>query len=130
MRNLLKKGKYNAGKRPSEHNIGKHSFKKDNKGAIPPNVFTLESLLTMSNTSSSNKYLTYCKEKEIKPHPARMQLGLAEFFIKFLTTPRNLVFDPFAGSNTTGAIAEQLKRRWVSVEPVSSYVESSLGRFG
>jgi DNA modification methylase len=35
-----------------------------------------------------------------------MPTEIAEFFIRFLTDPGDLVFDPFAGSNTTGAVAE------------------------
>ena len=33
---------------------------------------------------------------------------LIEFFVKFLTDPGDVVFDPFAGSNTTGSVAERL----------------------
>jgi DNA modification methylase len=58
-----------------------------------------------------------------------MPSGLPEFFIKFLTTPRELVLDPFAGSNTTGAVAENLKRRWLSIEAQAQYIEGSKGRF-
>jgi DNA modification methylase len=36
------------------------------------------------------------------------------FFIKLLTDPDDLVVDPFAGSNTTGAVAESLHRRWIA----------------
>lgn len=123
MMRLLKSGKYNSGKRPSEHHIGEASFLQNNKGAIPSNVITL------SNTKPNDQYLKYCRENGISPHPARMPMGLPEFFIKFLTTPRNLVLDPFAGSNTTGAAAELLKRRWISIEADKDYAESSIGRF-
>ena len=40
-----------------------------------------------------------------------------------------LVLDPFAGSNTTGATAESLGRRWLSVEANRDYARSGLGRF-
>ena len=40
MKGLLKKGSYNAGKRPSEHNISETAFLRDNGGAIPSNVLT------------------------------------------------------------------------------------------
>ena len=40
-----------------------------------------------------------------------------------------LVLDPFAGSNTTGAAAEDLGRRWFSIEPTEPYAEGSRGRF-
>jgi hypothetical protein len=41
---------------------------------------------------------------------------LPRFFINFLTDPDDLVLDIFSGSNTTGYVAEQTGRRWISVE--------------
>lgn len=123
MRGLLKSRKYNAGKRPSEHRIGEQSFLVDNGGAIPGSV------LTFSNTQSNEKYQDYCRENGIELHPARMPMSLASFFINFLTQPGDLVLDPFGGSNTTGAAAEQLKRFWLSIEAEETYVLGSKGRF-
>ena len=123
MKKLLSRQSYNAGLRPSEHKIGEVSFLTDNGGAIPPNV------LTMSNTVSTDRYRVYCKEQGLKVHPARMPPDLAEFFIKFLTDPEDLVFDPFGGSNTSGAAAEELGRRWLAIEPRADYIEGSRGRF-
>lgn len=120
---LLKRQSYNSGVRPSQHNIGQKSFLKNNGGSIPPNV------LTYSNTRSGDDYLRFCRERGIRPHPARMPPGLAEFFIRFLTRPGQYVADPFAGSNVTGSAAEQLKRRWIAIEPESDYIRGSLGRF-
>lgn len=124
MEKLLKRQKYNTGKRPSEHHIGEKSFLKNNSGAIPSNVITL------ANTQASSNYLKYCREHGLQPHPARMPSGVAEFFIKFLTKPKKLILDPFAGSNTTGAAAEDLGRRWLAIEPNEAYLEGSRGRFG
>ena len=64
-------------------------------------------------------------------HPARMPEELAEFFIRFLTNPKkkNLVLDPFAGSNTTGYAASQNKRRWISIEENKDYIKGSKGLF-
>jgi hypothetical protein len=123
MQKLLRRQSYNAGRRPSEHHIGKESFLTDNGGAIPANV------LELSNTVSSDRYRAYCKEKGLKVHPARMPPKLAEFFVKFLTDEGDLVLDPFGGSNTTGFIAEDFGRRWISLEPNAEYVEGSRGRF-
>lgn len=120
---LLKRRSYNAGARPSDHSIGATSFLRDNGGAIPSNV------LECSNTLSSDPYLEYCRLYRYKPHPARMQGEVASFFIRFLTDPGAVVMDPFAGSNTTGAVAESLGRRWVAIEPNEDYVNSSWGRF-
>lgn len=123
MLKLLASKKYNAGRRPSQHAIGAASFLRDNKGAIPSNV------LTLANTRTNDEYQKYCRDHRLSMHPARMPIGLPEFFIKFLTTPRALVVDPFAGSNTTGAAAEKLKRRWLAVELREEYVIGSRGRF-
>jgi len=123
MLGLLQAGTYNAGTRPSGHKIGDKSFLADNGGAIPSNV------LTFANTSSSDEYRNYCLERNIDVHPARMSPGLAEFFVRMLSDKGDLVFDPFAGSNTTGAVAERLGRRWLCTEPLPEYVEGSRGRF-
>lgn len=123
MLQLLSSQKYNSGKRPSEHNIGKTSFLKRHAGSIPPNV------LSFSNTGNHDVYLKSCRENGIQVHPARMPIGLAEFFIRFLTRKGSLVLDPFAGSNTTGAAATKLSRRWVAVEADENYIQGSRGRF-
>jgi len=123
MKKLLKKQKYNFGKRPSEHVIGEKSFLKDHGGAIPSNV------LSIPNTRSSDSYLNFCRENNITYHPARMPKELASFFIDFLTDPGDLVFDPFSGSNITGFVAENKSRKWRSVELDSLYAFSSKARF-
>lgn len=123
MRKLLRTGRYNSGRRPSQHHIGKRSFLTDNGGAIP------SSCLSFTNTLGADAYLEHCRDKALKPHPARMPAGLAEFFIKFLTDKDDIVLDPFGGSNTTGAVAEHLRRRWITVEPEREYVAGSVARF-
>jgi site-specific DNA-methyltransferase (cytosine-N4-specific) len=135
MKKLIRTGKYNAGSRPSQHNIGKKSFATDNRGAIPPNVIagdeapSLGTLLKGTNTRSHDQYQLFCRSRNIPLHPARMPLELVYFFRRFLTTKNDLVLDPFAGSNTTGAVAERLGRRWLSCEANWSYAASSITRF-
>jgi len=123
MKDLLDRGSYNHGKRDSGFDIGEKSFLKDNGGAIPPNV------LTYSNTRSNDAYRSFCRKHGYEIHPAPMAYGLIEFFVKFLTKGGELVLDPFAGSNSTGAVAQQLGRRWLATEPKQQYVEGSMGRF-
>ncbi|MEW6542484.1 MAG: site-specific DNA-methyltransferase [Nitrospirota bacterium] len=121
MRELLKNG-YKPGLRPSGHDIS-DKFQKDNNGAIPPNLFQF------ANTESNSYYLRRCKEENIKPHPARFPQALPSFFITLLTNPGDLVLDPFAGSNVTGAAAESLGRQWIAIELDPSYVRASQFRF-
>ncbi len=122
MKNLIQNG-YKAKLRPSGHDISP-KFQKDLGGSIPHN------LLQISNTDSNSMYLRKCKDKGIKPHPARFPQALPEFFIKFLTDPGDLVLDPFAGSNVTGRASEDLQRRWIAVELDTGYLEVSKFRFG
>jgi site-specific DNA-methyltransferase (cytosine-N4-specific) len=123
MRRLLERGTYNAGKRPSEHQISKTGFLKEHAGAIPPN------LIQAANTRSDSEYQTFCRDNGVEPHPARMPEKLAEFFIRFLTDKDDLVLDPFSGSNTTGLVADRLGRRWISIEALPSYAVTGVANF-
>lgn len=113
---------YSPKMRPSGHDIGT-SFAKDNGGAIPSN------LLQIPNSDSNSKYLQMCKAAKAKPHPARFPTDLPSFFIKFLTQPGDIVLDIFAGSNTTGYVAEKLERRWIAFESNQAFLGTSLFRF-
>ncbi len=115
-------GFYKPRKRPSGHDIGK-AFGQDNGGAIPSN------LLKISNSESNSQYLRGCKAVGVKGHPARFPAKLPEFFIRFLTDPDDLIVDIFAGSNTTGQVAEELGRRWIACELDRGYVATSVFRF-
>lgn len=136
MRRLLARKSYNSGKRPSGHDISPTGFLTDHGGAIPANVVDLvdtraipDSLLRFSNTGWDAAYRKYCEDHMLEAHPARMQPGLAGFFIQLLTDEGDLVVDPFAGSNTTGAVAEQLNRSWLGIEAHLPYAEGAKGRF-
>jgi len=123
MLKLLKNQKFNSGTRASGHNISEKGFLKTNKGSIP------SSAILMANTSVDPQYKDWCKKQGVELHPARMPIGLADFFIKFLTTPGDLVLDPFGGSCTTGKSAEILKRKWICIEQNRDYLIGAKGRF-
>ena len=108
--------------RPSGHNI-KETFALDRGGSIPGN------LIECGNNESHSAYFSALKRMKRKIHPARYPAELPRFFINFLTVPGDLVLDPFAGSNTTGYVAERLNRQWVSMELSADYVEDSRLRF-
>lgn len=113
---------YKPKERPSGHDISDR-FSEDKGGAIPPN------LLRIPNTESNSQYLRCCKLAGIKPHPARFPQKLPEFFIKFLTDVGDVILDIFAGSNTAGAAAENLGRKWIAFEINRDYLASSAFRF-
>lgn len=113
---------YTPKERPSGHDISA-AFARDNGGAIPSN------LLEIPNTESNSRYLRWCKELGLKAHPARFPAKVPEFFVRFLTRPGDLVVDIFAGSNTTGEVAERLGRRWLAFEIEREYVANSVLRF-
>jgi site-specific DNA-methyltransferase (cytosine-N4-specific) len=125
MKTLLKNPEkfYKPKGRPSGHEISMGFGSPGNGGAIPPN------LLQLPNTESNSSYLRLTKLVGLEGHPARFPAGLPEFFIKFLTDHDDLVVDIFAGSNTTGKVAEQLGRKWIAMERDSNYVASSALRF-
>ena len=145
MRKLLERGTYNPGTRPSEHHIGETSFLANNGGAIPPNVLMpsaaailqeilaagneVMDVLSIANTSTADPYQRYCRENDIRQHPARMPMKLVQFFVDFLTEPGDLVMDPFAGSNSTGFVADLRDRRWVGIEADEHYARTSEERF-
>jgi site-specific DNA-methyltransferase (cytosine-N4-specific) len=120
MLRLLERG-YRAKQRPSGHKITSKFV--DNGGSIPPNLFTA------GNNDSNGSYLALCKQRGIKPHPARFPIQLPTFFVRYLTDPGDLVLDPFAGSNTTGEACERENRRWIACEMNEAYLEGGRLRF-
>lgn len=121
MRRLIRRGATPT-KRPSGHNITP-KFARDCGGAIPAN------LIECGNNESNSAYIQHCRGTGTKIHPARFPAELPRFFIEFLTDPGDLVLDPFAGSNTTGAVAESLGRRWLCIERDGGYARDSGVRF-
>lgn len=122
MERLITKG-YRPKRRPSGHNITK-KFGWRNGGSIPPN------LLERGNNESNSDFLKLCTKRGVKLNPARFPPALPEFFLKLTSKPGDLVIDPFAGSNTTGAVAESQARRWIAFELEEEYLRTSALRFG
>ena len=131
MQRLNRKG-LAATTRPTGHAIRPGFGAIEAGGSIPPNVVE-ESLpsemLKFGNNAANDNYTRRCKEAGLKIHPARFPAALPEFFLKLLTDEGDLVLDPFAGSNTTGAVAEGLGLRWIAADNVEDYLSTSRFRF-
>lgn len=118
--------------RPSGYHVSSSFKKTEAGGSIPPNVLENHiptDMLSIGNNSANDTYTRRCKEEGVEIHPARFPGSLPEFYINLLTEEDDLVLDPFAGSNTTGAVAESLSRKWLSMETVETYLQGSKFRF-
>lgn len=157
MERLLERQKYNGGRRPGGAFVNEESWKKRHAGAIPPNTFQLAfqddpsaaepldlwtNFLSVGGSESGSRYHRAFKALEaehakdlaalrerVRKHPARFPPQIPEFFVRFLTDKKDLVVDPFAGSNVTGKVAATLGRRWASFELHRYYLEPSIARF-
>lgn len=138
-KHLMKNG-YTPKLRPSEHDIS-DKFGRNNGGAIPPNILEDRdsdheigdsipvNVVAASNTSSNDRYQRRSRETGAKRHPARFPKALPEFIIGLTTEEGDLVLDPFAGSNTTGQVAQEMARCYLAFELDEEYLKSSRFRF-
>ena len=134
MKRLIKTQTYNRGPRPSGW-VASDKWGRDNGGAIPANFLTEDGLSTLfnvlveSNTSSNDPMRRVLREEGIRAHPAIFPVSLPEFFILMTTDEGDVVLDPFCGSNTTGYVAEQLRRQWLSIDNHREYLQASKARW-
>lgn len=76
----------------------------------------------------SDWYLPICGGAErlrdaagVKLHSTQKPEGLLERVLLASSKPEDLVLDPFAGTGTTGVVAQRLGRRWIMVEREPAY---------
>ncbi|WP_165356665.1 site-specific DNA-methyltransferase [Sphingosinicella sp. BN140058] len=96
-------------KRPSGLDFGSTSFT-GAKTRFP------SALITAGNASGAEAWRKRLKTEGLPAHPCPMPIPVPKTAIQMLTRPGDLVFDPFFGSGTTGAAAEELGRRWVGLD--------------
>lgn len=68
------------------------------------------------------------EEKRYGKHPTQKPIDLVSRCLRASTNPDDLVFDPFAGSSTTGVAALALGRRFIGCEADAGHVALSLDR--
>lgn len=86
-------------------------------------------LLEISNADTHSALKKKLADANLPRHDAMMPVRLAEFFIKFLTDPNDVVLDPFLGSGTTAVAAEGLGRRWIGSDRSLAHLMGSALRF-
>lgn len=67
-------------------------------------------------------------EKKFGKHPTQKPVSLVERCINASTKEYDFVFDPFAGSSTTGIAAIKTMRRFCGVESEPSFIDLSINR--
>ena len=94
---------------------GKPSFKQYLKEAsnIVPNTWWNHEETGHTDEAKKEMHILFGKDKAFDtPKPER----LLHRIIHIATNPGDLVLDSFAGSGTTGAVAQKMGRRWIMIE--------------
>lgn len=104
-------------KYPDQKKAGK--YRCNPLGKNPSDVWQFPKVTTGAKRSS----------KERTGHPAQFPLGIVERIVRASSHPGELVFDPFAGSGSTGIAAYGLGRLFVGVEIRLDYCEMAVKRF-
>ena len=110
------KGVRSDNTRPSTHSFDCEKVWTNHGGADPGSV------ISISNTNSTDAFMRLCKEKGIA-HPARFPEKLVEFFVLSGSNEGDVVLDPFSGSGTTAVVASRYNRNWIGVDANSDYCE-------
>lgn len=100
------------------------SFSSVTAGKIPRNVF--ERGHSCADTIAYRKAADHLG---IQKHGAMYPTELPEFFIRYLTTPGQLVADQFGGTGKTARAAENLGRRWIITEKIYQYLRGGAELF-
>ncbi|GHE72860.1 hypothetical protein GCM10019059_35560 [Camelimonas fluminis] len=109
--------------RPSGYDLNPAAFARRSTGSLPGN------LIVAGGASGSDKYSRRCREAGLPAHPARFPAEVPRRIIGLTTLEGQTVYDPMAGSNTTGQVALEMDRRFIASEPMLDYLKGSAFRF-
>lgn len=99
-------------------------FGNPTEGKIPRNVLTFG-----HSCADQRQYKRDARAAGLPAHGAPMPLSLASFLVEYMSSPGDLVVDPFGGSHTSAKAAELLGRRWLSTEIMVQYILGAANRF-
>lgn len=102
------------------------------KGAEVNHTFNYQ-LMRQENNGKQMKTVWPIKpplksEKEFGKHPTQKPIQLLERIILASTNENDLIFDPFAGSSTTGVAAIKNRRQFVGCELEANFIDLSIKR--
>ncbi|MEG4802477.1 site-specific DNA-methyltransferase [Microcoleus sp. ARI1-B5] len=81
------------------------------KGGVPQTIWTWEEVGHNQDAKREQLQLN-AQEPFSTPKPEK----LLERILQLATNPKDIVLDSFAGSGTTGAVAQKMGRRWIMIE--------------
>ena len=84
----------------------------EDKGLTPETIWPAAEVGTNDDAKKALLALLHQPEVFDNPKPE----GLLKRVIEIATNPGDLILDSFAGSGTTGAVAQKMGRRWIMVE--------------
>jgi len=102
------------------------------KNAQSKHVFNYDELRSLNNGKQMKTVWTIPApngdEKKDGKHPTQKPIALLKRILLASTNEGDLVFDPFAGSSTTGVACVAMKRRFVGCELEKEFIELSIRR--
>jgi hypothetical protein len=98
------------------YKLREHSYRAPTAGAIPRNILSYR-----HNCPDKAAAVKIALENGLPVHGATMPLALADFLVRYLSEPDDLVVDPFSGWGTTAVAAERNGRRWITAELMGEY---------
>lgn len=109
-------------RRPSGLNLNGKAFRLG-EGPLPSNI------IVSGGATGSDTYSRRARAAGLGRHPARFPEAVPRKVIQLTTDRGDVCYDPMAGSNTTGKVASELGRRFISSDPMLEYVRGSSLRF-
>lgn len=106
------------------HNQRVGAYSKPTEGRIPRNI-----RYVANHCAAGMAVNSFAKEQGLPVHGAKMPLAVADFFVRYLTRPGDLVVDLFSGTGTTAHAAQNRGRRFVVCEMMLEYIKQSFSRF-
>ena len=88
------------------------TYKGEEKGLVPNSIFFAAD--AGDNQAAKKEILSLFPDHEVfdTPKPEK----LLQLILTIASDPNDLILDSFAGSGTTGAVAQKMGRRWIMVE--------------
>jgi len=112
----------------------KERIKNGSKGRTSYDLLRFLDLIELSkgmiDVLDINLLKNVSKDRFNKKHPCQLPLELLRIFVKVSSNKNDLVLDPFAGTFTLSAVAEELNRNSIGIEINPDYVKLGLERLG